>query len=72
MTQHLYAFETGEDLGPATPAQIEASDRAAKHDDGSGVFLIDAAGNVVPASLASEHDTLAVYTEDWGTQWALR
>jgi len=40
----LYDAQTDEDLGEATPPQVEASDKAAEYDNGAGIFVVDAAG----------------------------
>ena len=44
MTYHLFDADSGEDLGPATQAQVDASDIA---DNDEGMILIDADGQVV-------------------------
>lgn len=46
-TAHLFDADTADDLGPATPEQVEASDRAAERDGGRGIFGIDADGDPV-------------------------
>jgi hypothetical protein len=56
-TQHLYNYDTGEILGPATQEQIEASDAAAAKDgDGIGAIMIDTrTGEVVtPGTFAAQ------------------
>lgn len=37
----LHDYNTGDDLGPATPEQVEASTRAAEKDGGRGTFDLD-------------------------------
>lgn len=62
---HLYDAHTAEDLGPATPEQVAASDEAYAK-DGSGGFLIDAAGDVIDDDSsweAQQPGVRSVYTE---------
>ena len=58
----LYDYNTGEEIGPATPAQIAAGDRAVINTP-DGAFLVDADGT--PTSANSQwavHPTRVVYT----------
>jgi len=40
-TASLFDYHTAEDLGPATDAQVAASDAAAERDGGRGVIEVD-------------------------------
>lgn len=45
--QHLYDYDSGQDLGLATPAQVQASEKAANTDGGAGVILVNSEGTVI-------------------------
>ncbi len=61
----LYDADTAERIGPATAAQVEASDLAAQRDGGAGVILIDADGDVCPVGSwdAQQPGVRRVYTQ---------
>lgn len=56
--EHLYDAHTGEHLGPATDAQVAASD----NNECGGMFLIDQDGDPVPEGGWSAGSLRAVYT----------
>ena len=61
----LMDADTGEYIGRATIAQVEASDRAAESDGGCGIILIDGDGDVVSQAEAGRFPnmlTRRVYT----------
>lgn len=55
MTPTLHAYDTGEELRDATPAELAASVAAARHDGGAGVIEVDGVRCYVdgPAPLVS-------------------
>ena len=60
--QRLFAYDTAEDLGPATMAQVAASD-AAEAKGQHGVFAIDEDGDVVAEGEQVFGPTRIVYTQ---------
>jgi hypothetical protein len=45
-THHLFDADTGDDLGPATPEQVAASNRSERR-EATGIIVIDGDGDVV-------------------------
>jgi len=63
MNDHmLYDSDTGEEIGPATDEQVEASDESEAKGE-NGHILIDSDGDVVPAGCQAYGPTRHVYTQ---------
>lgn len=58
----LYDSDTTEDLGPATPEQVAASDESA-YNGQLGHILIDTDGDVVPDGSQTSGSARRVYAE---------
>jgi len=62
MNDHmLYDSDTGEEIGPATDEQVEASD-ASDARGHHGIIVIDSDGDVVPIGAQAFGPTRSVYT----------
>lgn len=65
MTHHLFDADTDEDLGLATPEQVDASDESDANGE-EGIILIDKDGDVITEQAATRIPntvTRRVYTE---------